>query len=386
MAPRMNHCETHTLVVGASAAGLAVCCCLKRAGIPFVLLEQHECIAAPWRNHYDRLRLHTSKGLSSLPYLPFPAHIPRYPTRDQFIAYLEAYAATFQLQPRFGQQVTSIRPGSEGWETTTQDVRYGSVNVVVATGYTRKPYIPSWQGLTSFEGEVMHSARYRSGARFRGCRVLVVGCGNSGGEIALDLWEHGASPSIAAHGPVNVVPRDLLGIPIVAWGIVLSKLPSRLADRLSAPLLRLAIGDLRRYGLPGPSYGPITQIREYRKAPLLDVGTIRFIKQGKITIRSSIDHFTAAEVVFADHRRERFDAVILATGYRPGLDEFLQPCERVTDYAGVPLVSGAESAMPGLYFCGFYVSATGMLREIAREAERIRRDIQKQKSKYANSH
>jgi hypothetical protein len=115
----------------------------------------------------------------------------------------------------------------------------------------------------------------------------------------------------------------------------------------------------------------------------LDVGTIRFIKQGKITIRSGIDHFTAAEVVFTDQRRERFDAVILATGYRPGLDEYLQPYERVTDYGGVPLVSGAESAMSGLYFCGFYVSATGMLREIAREAERISRDIQ---SKYANSH
>ena len=372
----MHGHETHTLIVGASAAGLAVGCCLKRAGIPFVLLEQHERIAAAWRNHYDRLRLHTSKGFSELPYFPFPAHIPRYPTRDQFIAYLESYAAAFDLRPRFGQQVISLRPANGGWETTTRDVRYDSENVVIATGYTRSPYVPTWRGLEDFEGEVMHSARYRSGARFRGSQVLVVGFGNSAGEIALDLWEHGASVSLAVRGPVNVVPRDLLGVPIVAWAAVLSKIPPRVADRISAPLLRIALGDLRGYGLSRPPYGPLAQICKHGGIPLLDVGTIRRIKEGKITVRPGIDHFTATEVVFADQRRERFDVVISATGYRPGLDEFLQPSGTVTDRAGVPLVSGAESALAGLYFCGFHLSAAGMLREIAREAKRISRDIQ----------
>lgn len=372
----MDLCDIHTVVIGASAAGLAVSCCLKKADIPFVLLEQQDCIAAPWRNHYDRLRLHTSKGLSALPHLPFPAHYPRYPTRSQVLDYLESYAATFELHPRFGQRVACVRTGDGGWETHTQQLRLRSQNVVIATGYARKPYMPSWRGLTDFAGDVIHSSRYRSGRRFRGRRVLVVGFGNSGGEIALDLCEHGASTSISVRGPVHVVPRDLLGLPILAWGIALDKLPSKLADRLSVPLLRWSIGDLRRYGLKRPSYGPITQIRRYGRVPLLDVGTVGLIKQGRITLRPGIEQFTTDGIVFEDQRREPFDAVILATGYRPGLDEFLQASVAVTDPAGIPVVSGGVSAIRGLYFCGFHVSATGMLREIAMEAQRISRHIQ----------
>lgn len=250
-----------------------------------------------------------------------------------------------------------------------------SPTVVVTTGYTRKPNIPVWPGQEHFQGRLLHSSAYRSGERYRGQRVLVVGFGNSGGEIALDLWEHGAQPEIAVRSPVNVVPRDLLGIPILGWSLVLARLPSRVADLLAAPLLRLAVGDLRPYGLRQLPYGPITQIKEHGRIPLLDIGTLKLIKQGKLAVRPGIERLTATEVVFSDGRQQLFDAIILATGYRPELADFLKPVARVIDEQGVPHVSGRETALPGLYFCGFYVSPMGMLREIGIEAQQISHQI-----------
>jgi cation diffusion facilitator CzcD-associated flavoprotein CzcO len=204
---------------------------------------------------------------------------------------------------------------------------------------------------------------------------LVLGFGNSGGEIAIDLWEHGAQPSIAVRGSVNVIPRELLGIPVLAIGIVLSKLPSPLADAINAPILRVAIGDLAAYGLHKSAYGPMTQIQRDARIPLIDVGTLRLIKDGHIAIRPGIDRFTPDGVSFVDGQQAVYDAIILATGYRPRVDAFLQDASAAHDEQGTPLSSGCESALPGLYFCGYSVARTGMLREIAREARRISRAI-----------
>lgn len=362
---------TDTVIVGASAAGLAVGACLRRTDVPFVLLEQAQQVGAAWRRHYERLHLHTSRGLSGLPYWPMPRDYPRYPSRQQVVDYLEQYAAHFQLQPHFEQTVIDVRQGAESWETRTADTCYRSRHLVIATGYTRQPHMPTWPGQEAFAGPVLHSSAYRNGAPFRGGEVLVVGFGNSGGEIAIDLHEHGARPALAVRSAVNVVPRDLLGIPILGWGIALSLFPAPVADFLAAPLLRLSIGDLTRAGLRKLPYGPNTQMREHARIPLLDVGTMRLIRQGQVRLFPGIDHFVPEGVVFTDGRQAHFDAVVLATGYRPALADFLRPAAEVTDAVGVPLVSGSEAALPGLYFCGFYASPTGMLREIGLEARRI---------------
>ena len=209
-----------TIVIGAGPAGLAVGACLKRAGIPTLILEQSNKVGAAWHRHYDRLHLHTDKAHSGLPFVPFPKAYPRYPSRLQVIEYLETYARHFQLEPRFGQQVVVARHANGVWEVQTQDARYQALNLVIATGYNREPYLPSWPGQTSFQGALLHSSQYRTGEPFKHQKVLVVGFGNSGGEIAMDLWEHGAQPSLAVRSPVNVIPRELFGIPILAIGIV----------------------------------------------------------------------------------------------------------------------------------------------------------------------
>jgi indole-3-pyruvate monooxygenase len=367
--------DTSVVIIGASAAGLATAACLKRAGVEYILLEQSEHVAGIWRKHYDRLHLHTNRGFSGLPHLPMPKNYPRYPSRDQVVAYLENYTKTLELNPRFGQKVVSVEQGDSGWITRTEDVTYRSRFVVIATGYARQPQTPTFPGMDRFKGTIQHSREYRNGAAYKGQSVLVVGFGNSGGEIAIDLYEQGAKPALAARNPVNVIPRDVFGIPVLVIGVYSHLFPAAVSDFLFAPVISLLIGDIRKLGLRKQPYGPQQQIQRDKRIPLLDIGTIQHIRQGHITVYPGIKHFTETGVIFEDGRELAVDAVVLATGYRPAVQDFLPAADRVTDADGVPLVSGGESALPGLYFCGFFVSPTGMLREIGIEAQQIAREI-----------
>ncbi len=247
---------------------------LARRGISCLLLEQGSAVGASWRGHYERLHLHTDKAHSALPFLPFPRSCPRYPSRQQVIDYLEDYARGFGLQPRFGQEVREARRADGRWQVHTADASYSGPELVMATGHNRKRYMPELPGMADFRGTLLHSADYRNGAPFRKQKVLVVGLGNSGGEIAIDLCEHGAHVSVAVRSAVNVVPRDLFGIPIVAVAVAERPLPPRLADALNAPILRAALGDLASCGLRRPAYGAMTQFRREARPPLIDVGTI----------------------------------------------------------------------------------------------------------------
>ncbi|HSQ30032.1 MAG TPA: NAD(P)/FAD-dependent oxidoreductase [Gemmatimonadaceae bacterium] len=364
-----SRAESRAIIIGAGPAGLAVGACLARVGIPFTILERERAVGASWRGHYDRLHLHTNKGTSALPFIPFPPDFPRYPSRDQVVAYLESYADAFHLEPRFGEEVITARQRDDRWQVETRQSAYVARHLVVATGLNRDPITPRWQGQDAYRGRIMHARDYRNGAAFRGARVLVVGIGNSGAEIALDLYEHGALPTIAVRGPVNVLPRDILGIPIVAAGRLTRLLPPRVADRINAPLLRLVLGDLQPFGLSRPPYGPLTQIATTGRTPLIDVGTIGAIKAGKIAIRPGIDRVVDDGVVFTDGRREPFDALVLATGYRAGLASFLN-IDGALDEQGNPRPD-ARSLPDGLHLCGFTTTAKGVLHQIARDAPRI---------------
>ncbi len=360
-----------TIIIGAGPAGLAVGACLRQGGIPFNILEQSDVVGSAWRRHYDRLHLHTAKRFSELPFLHFSSETPRYPSRLQVVQYLDAYSRQFRLAPRFGQQVISARLADNAWEVQTQDDHYLGANLVVAAGYAREPNLPTWPGQAAFRGRILHSSQYRNGAPFKDQKVLVVGFGNSGGEIAIDLWEYGAQPSLAVRSPVNVIPRELFGIPILAIGILESKLPPRLADALNRPILRAVMGDITKSGLRKLPRGPLTQIQRDSRIPLIDVGTLELIKRGHVTLCPGIEGFTSDEVIFTDGKHGRYESVILATGYRPRVNAFLQGASEAHDENGTPFTSGRESALPGLYFCGYFVSPTGMLRQIALEAASI---------------
>ncbi len=359
------------IVIGAGPAGLAVSACLTQRGIRPLLLERAEHVGNAWRNHYSRLHLHTHRRHSGLPLFPMPADFPRYPARDQVVGYLASYARHFGLLPKFGEWVVRLRAGASGWEVQTTNALHRAPHVVVATGYAREPIVPDWPGRAAFAGRVLHSSAYRNGAAFRGQRVLVVGFGNSGGEIAIDLTEQGATASLAVRGEVNVIPREILGVPILSIGIAQRLFPPAVADALSAPVLRAIFGDLASYGLRKAPYGPQVQIRRHKRIPLIDIGTMGLIREGRIAVRPGVASFTREGVTFADGREEPFDAVILATGYRPRVNEFLEGTDGALDASGAPLAGDEALRIPGLHFCGFNVSANGMFRAISKEAPRI---------------
>lgn len=359
-------------MIGASAAGLATATALRGRGRAFEILEAEDVVAASWRRHYDRLHLHTPKVFSTLPGLAMPKSWPRYPARDQVVEYVELYQDRFDLRPHFGETVHRLARVDGTWEATTGNGVWRADNVVVATGRARVPVRPTWPGTDQYRGDLIHSSEFRNGDRWKGRPVLVVGFGNSACEQALDLVESGAKVHLAVRSAVNVLPRDFFGVlPVLALGIVMRPLPTRVADALAWPLVRLTVGDVRKAGLKRLPYGPNTQIARDHCVPLLDVGTMKQIKRGRITVHGDLARFTEDGVVFADGLQVALDAVILATGYRAAIGDFLAGWESVCDSSGTPTVSVAPTAHAGLYFCGMRVSPAGMLREIRLEATRI---------------
>jgi cation diffusion facilitator CzcD-associated flavoprotein CzcO len=364
--------EPDVLVIGASAAGLATAAALKEAGRSVEVLEATDVVGNAWRHHYDRLHLHTPKSASALPGLPMPPEWPRYVSRDQVVDYLERYRDHHDLEPRYGQPVTRLERRDDEWVATTPDREWSARSVVVATGAARRPVRPTWPGMADVRGQVLHSSEYRNGDPWKGRPVLVVGFGNSACEQAIDLVERGARAHLSVRSPVNVVPRDFFGVvPVLQLGIVMQHLPPAVADALAWPLLRVTVGDIRTVGLAKLPYGPNTQIARDKHIPLLDIGTMDHIRAGRITVHGAIERFTDDGVVFADGTTLAVDAVVLGTGYRPALDDFLADWRSVCDADGRPVVSGGPTALPGLYFCGQFVSPAGMLREAGIEAKRI---------------
>ena len=366
---------TDVVIVGAGPAGLSVAACLGKAGVPYVLVERAHAVAPAWRGHYDRLHLHTNRRLSGLPFHPMPRHYPKYPSRDQVVAYLQDYAEECGIVSHVGVEVRSLRPSGEAWEIRTDQGPVRGRAVVIATGTNGRPHRPTWPGLDHFPGPVLHSSEYKNGGPFEGKDVLVVGFGNSGGEIALDIVEWGGRPRMSVRGAVNVIPRDILGVPILAIALGLHRLPPRLADALSWPLLKAHYPSYRRLGLRKSRHGPFTQIAKTGKVPLLDIGTVPEIRRGRIRVSPDLVRFEQDRAVFEDGTSHRADAVVLATGYAPAVEDLLPSDLGVLDDRGHPRVSGRESAAPGLYFCGYYVAPTGMFRELAIEAERITASI-----------
>ena len=359
------------IIVGAGPAGLATAAALRARGLDAAILEKSDAVGAVWRRHYDRLHLHTDRARSGLPGLPIPRAYGRYPSRAHMIDYLEAYASKFALRPVFNAPVRTLRRDGQTWRAEAGENSRIAPIAVVATGWADYPYAPTWPGIETFGGEILHSSFYRNPAPFAGRRVLVVGSGNSGAEIALDLAEAGIDVALSVRSPINVIPRELFGVPILVFPTAEQWLPPRLADAINAPLLRYAIGSIEKLGLKRAAKGPLQSIAEDGRVPLIDVGTLDAIRDGRIKLRGDVASFSRENVGFRQSPAERFDTVILATGFRPDLRSLLPDAKGVLSATGAPLVSGRATAEPGLFFCGAIPSALGQFRQIGVEAARI---------------
>lgn len=193
------------IIVGAGPSGIAVAACLSENGVPSIILERSDCIASLWQyKTYERLKLHLPRHLCELPFLGFPADFPKYPSKRQFISYMESYAEHFKIKPKFSQTVQAAVFEDGFWKLATQDGhQYVSRWLIVATGENAEPMIPDIHGLDKFSGPVTHTSGYKSGSEFSHKRVLVVGCGNSGMEVSLDLCRHNATPYMVVRNTVS---------------------------------------------------------------------------------------------------------------------------------------------------------------------------------------
>jgi cation diffusion facilitator CzcD-associated flavoprotein CzcO len=301
--------EQQAVVVGAGPAGIAMAISLQARGVHPLVIERAGQVAASWRARYDQLKLNT--------------------------------------------EVKRIEPSPRRWRVKTSDGDIDTRHVVVATGLMHTPTIPEWPG--QFTGEVLHSSQYRNPAPFQGRRVLVVGSGSSGMEIAHDLATGGAakvwmavrtSPNIMLRGGPGGLPGEVIALPLY-------HAPKRLADAMARRARARFIGDLSNFGLPVPAEGPFTKLaRDIRPPSLVDIDVIDAIRDGSIEVVATVDSFDDGAVRLVDGRRLDPDALVCATGYRQGLEQMVGHLG-VLDDRGVPRSSVETPAAPGLWFIGF---------------------------------
>ena len=349
------------VIVGAGPAGLAAAATLRARGIDATIIDRGR-VGEPWRSRYDRLHLHTIRSLSHLPGYRIPRDFGRWVARDQFVQYLEQYAAHHRLEPRFGVEATRIDRDDGIWNVGTTAGTTPARVVVVATGYTHLPHLPRWPG--TFAGPMVHSVEYRNPQPYRDQDVLVVGAGNSGTEIAVDLAQGGAARvRIAVRTPPNILRRDIKGFPIQLLGIVFRRLSPRLLDQLILVLERTTTPDLSGYGLPRPS-APFSQFRRTGTVPIFDVGFIDAVRSGVIEVVPGVTALDGRAVVLADGSRVLPDAVVAATGYHPGLEPLVGHLTAIGEH-GIP------SPQPRLHFIGMRIPISGFLHEVGMDARKL---------------
>ncbi|XP_038970879.1 probable indole-3-pyruvate monooxygenase YUCCA5 [Phoenix dactylifera] len=388
------------LIIGAGPSGLAVGACLKKHGVPFVILERSDCIASLWQKRtYDRLKLHLPRQFCQLPKLPFPDDFPEYPTKRQFIDYLESYAKIFELNPQFHVTVQSARYDEMGgvWRVRAVVSRGGTAGrntkveyicqwLVVATGENAECVMPEMEGLEEFGGQVIHACDYKSGEAYRGKQVLVVGCGNSGMEVCLDLCHHNAFPTMVVRDSVHVLPREVLGKSTFELAVALMKwFPLWLTDKIILALSWMILGDIKKYGLKRPSEGPLELKHALGKTPVLDIGALGKIKSGAIRVVPGIKRFLHGRVELVDGRVLNVDSVIMATGYRSNVPSWLQGSDFFSKdgFPNEPFPNGWKGKS-GLYAVGFTRRGlSGASLDAVRIAEDIDR-VWKEETNQAN--
>jgi putative flavoprotein involved in K+ transport len=359
------------VIVGAGPAGLAAAATLRARGIDATILERGRRVGEPWRARYDRLHLHTIRWLSNLPGYRIPRDFGRWVARDQFVRYLEQYTAHHGLQPRFGTEAIRIDRSDGHWSVQTSAGAIPARVIVVASGYTRVPLLPRWHG--AFDGPLVHSAEYRNPQPYRGQEVLVVGAGNSGTEIAVDLADGGARRvRIAVRTPPNILRRDMKGFPTQLVGIAFQRVPSRLLDPMLHVLRRATIPDLSACGLPRPSE-PFSQFRRTATVPIIDVGFVDAVRRRIIEVVPAVTALDGRAVVLADGSRVYPDAIVAATGYHPGLEPLVGDVTVIGEH-GVP------RRQPRLHFLGIGIPLSGLLHQVGKDARQTAASVAREVS------
>ncbi|KAF8084005.1 hypothetical protein N665_0739s0004 [Sinapis alba] len=337
--------ETMVVIVGAGPAGLATSVCLNKHSIPNVILEKEDIYASLWKKRaYDRLKLHLAKSFCQLPFMPHGPDVPIFMPKELFINYLDAYVTRFDINPRYNRTVkfSMFDVSNKKWRVEAENTVTGETEVywseflVVATGENGNQYIPEVNGLESFPGEIIHSSIYKSGSEFTCKNVLVVGGGNSGMEISFDLNNYDAKTAVLIRTPRHVLTKQEVYV-----GMSLLKyFPLRMVDTIVMMMSKARFfiyGDPSKYGLIRPTQGPFATKLFTGKTPVIDVGTVQKIREGKIqVINGGIGSIEGKTLTFENGLKQDFDAIVFATGYKSSVCNWLKNYEYVMKDDGFP--------------------------------------------------
>jgi putative flavoprotein involved in K+ transport len=353
-------------VIGAGPAGLATAALLRRAQVGAIVFDRDERIGSSWADRYDSLRLNTVRWMSDLPGLRMERSLGRWVRRDDVVAYLERYAAHHRLECRLGAdgEVSTVEPAGRHWVVTGPSEARRVEAVVVATGHSSAPGMPSWPGAERFAGRLLHATEYRRPDDHRDARVLVVGAGSSGGEICVDLASAGMDVTWAVRSAPQVFPREVMRAPATPFAPVGDALPDAWVDRM-APRLERAIHGRRDY-LPEPE-APMMELLAECKEPMTADGIVELIRAGRVRVVDAVADLDATGARLVDGSHVAADHVIAATGYRTAL-------EPLVGHLGVLDAGGRPVDMlprPGLGFVGFRIPLTGTLWAIDRDARMV---------------
>ncbi|WP_228373280.1 flavin-containing monooxygenase [Demequina silvatica] len=340
-----------TAIIGAGPAGLAAAHALKERGLPYTHLERHAAVGGLWdidspgSPMYESAHFISSKTLSGFPSFPMPDRYPDYPNHRQILAYIRAFAAENGLDEgiEYNTAVQSVERTDTGYRVTRADCRATDhAHVVIASGVQWIPNVIDLPG--TFTGEVRHTVTYRSAKELEGRRVLVVGAGNSGADIACDAARSADHAVISLRRGYHFIPKHVFGKPSDVFADGGPTMPMWLEQRVFGGLLRVLNGDLTRLGLQKPDH------RVFETHPLMNTQLLHHLGHGDITARPAIADIQGTTVTFADGSTEDVDLILLATGYH---HEVPYAQDLMGDGPHPDLYLTAFSKNPGLYGVGF---------------------------------
>lgn len=356
------------LVVGAGPSGISSAYYLERASISYRVVERADVIASTWANLYPSLRLNTAGFVSHLPGQRMSLRGGIYPLGRDFYGYVSDYVRRHPFNVELGVEVRRVAPEGTGWRVETAQGVSHHPCVIVASGRFGNPYLPRIPGVESFRGRYLHAHDFTDPQAFAGQRVLVVGNGPSGVDIAVALIGVAASPVLLAIRSDIVIARQYpYGLPSTAWVMIAHLLPKRWRKPFINRVNYQSYGDLTDLDLP---IAPNRDDRIGTSAPARGRDLIDAIRSRSIMATAGLERLDGACAVLMDGTSVEVDAVIMCTGYRPVLDYLDISYE--TDKEGWPLRSdprGTEIAgYPGLYLVGRYYRGLGPLNNIRHEA------------------
>jgi putative flavoprotein involved in K+ transport len=377
--------STDILVIGAGPAGIASAYFLQQAGLTYEVIDAADEIATTWNSLYPSLRLNTTRFFSHLPEKKFPLSYGLFPTAKQYHRYLVDYVREQQLNITLGVSVQAIHPEGDGWRVERSDGSFWYKAVISATGRFKNPWLPDIPGMDDFQGELLHAQDYLGAAPFAGKRVMVVGNGPSGVDIATELGrDDGVMHPVLLSQRTGVMlrPRYPLGLPKHLWVIISEKLPGFIGRPLLNKITSMKFENLDKIGIKAPR----TEEESSAAGGTRGHELIDMVKAGRVRSIDGPLRFLDDRVMLQDGSCVTVDAVIMGTGYRPVIETYFKhPYE--TDNQDWPLrVDGDRDRQdtgkrevvgyPGLYLVGVFYTGKGAMYNFNVEAAQAVEEIQ----------